>query len=79
MATKKTKADSPKNTERVTIKIDRVPGQKEQDDVVIAVNGERWQIQRGVEVSVPKRVADAFELWQREISEAELEDFSFMN
>ena len=57
--------------ERVTIRISRIPGQKVQDDVIISVNGERFQIQRGVDVSVPRRVAAAFELWQRECAEAE--------
>lgn len=91
MATKKT-AETPEEvktetkktvsapvSDRVKIKIDRIPGQKEQEDVVIAVNGERFQIQRGVEVEVPKKVADAFELWQRERAEAEKIEFELMN
>jgi len=75
MAAKKT-AETPKRT---IIKIDKIPGQKEQDDVVIAVNGQRYQIQRGVEVAVPKKVASAFKLWQRERAEAEKIEFELMN
>ena len=77
MAAKKTVET--KDPNRVTIKIDRVPGQKEQDDVVISINGQRWQIQRGVEVEVPKKVAAALELWQRECAEAEAVSFELMN
>jgi hypothetical protein len=65
--------------ERIIIKIDRIPGQKEQDDVVIEVNGKRYQIQRGVEVAVPSEVAAAFELWQRERADAEKFMFERMN
>lgn len=79
MAVPKKKTESYKNPDRVTIKIDRVPGQKEQDDVVIAVNGERYQIQRGVAVEVPKRVAKALDQWQRECAEAEAISFQLMN
>lgn len=85
--TKKTEAtpETPKEkavpvvSDRVNIKIDRVPGQKEQDDVIITVNGHRYQIQRGVEVNVPVEVADAFSLWQRECNEAEQLAFELMN
>lgn len=31
------------------------------DDVFVAVNGKRWQIKRGVDVQVPKYVADLLE------------------
>lgn len=65
--------------DRVTIKINRIPGQKNQDDVIIEVNGERYQIQRGAEVSVPLEVADAIELWQRETAEAEKIEFELMD
>jgi hypothetical protein len=79
MAAPKKKVESYKNTDRVTIKLDRIPGQKEQDDVVIAVNGQRFQIQRGVEVSVPRMVADALELWAREKADAETIMFQLMD
>lgn len=65
--------------ERVTIHINKIPGQKVQDDVIISVNGERFQIQRGVDVSVPRRVAAAFELWQRECDEAERIEFDLID
>jgi hypothetical protein len=35
---------------------------KYKDDLYVAVNGERYQIKRGVRVSVPRFVADAIEL-----------------
>lgn len=79
MAAPKKKTESYKNLDRVTIKLDPIPGQKEQDDVVIAVNGQRFQIKRGVEVSVPRKVADALELWAREKADAEAIRFQLMN
>ena len=69
-------ASSPK---RIMIHINRIPGVKEQEDVIIAVNGERFQIQRGVDVEVPERVAEAFKLWQRECADAEKIEFELMN
>ena len=78
MAAPKKTGVTPKS-DRVTIKIDRVPGQKVQDDVVIAVNGQRYQIQRGVEVSVPRKVAAALSLWRREIAVAEAEDLALQS
>lgn len=65
--------------ERKTIFISKIPGQRDQDDVIISVNGERFQIKRGVPVSVPIRVARAFELWQRECEEAERIEFELMD
>ena len=72
-------AKAPEKEARKAIRIDRIPGQKEQDDVVIEVNGKRYQIQRGVEVSVPNSVAAAFALWQRECADAERIEFELMN
>lgn len=63
---------------KTVIHINRVPGQKEQEDVIICVNGQRFQIQRGVDVEVPNKVAAAFELWQRECAEAEKIEFDLM-
>ena len=74
---KKTEAVKP-SADRVTIHINRIPGQKVQDDVVLSVNGERFQIQRGVDVSVPIRVAKAFQLWQKECEEAERIEYELM-
>ena len=93
MATKKeTIAETPATTKaprkpslpvstdkRIIIKIERIPGQKEQDDVVIEVNGKRYQIQRGIEVAVPEEVAEAFKLWQKECADAEELMFQLMN
>lgn len=36
-------------------------GEKYRDDVIVAVNGKVWQIQRGVKVKVPKYVAEVLE------------------
>lgn len=36
-------------------------GEKYRDDVIVAVNGKLWQIQRGVKVKVPKCVAEVLE------------------
>lgn len=36
-------------------------GDKYKDDVIVAVNGKVWQIQRGVKVKVPKSVAEVLE------------------
>jgi len=67
------------NRDRVTIKIDRIPGQKNQDDVIVEVNGNRWQIQRGIEVNVPRVVASALRQWRREQDEAERIEFELMD
>ncbi len=76
MATKK----PVKNTapERAIINIREIPGQNTQDDVIISINGETWQIQRGVDVSVPIRVARAFELWMRECKDAQKTEYSLI-
>ena len=68
-----------KAKERVRIRIPRIPGQKEQDDYVLSVNGKRFQIQRGVEVKVPRYVAEAIELFEREKDEAERITFEYVN
>jgi hypothetical protein len=77
MAAKAKKADEPRN-KRLMIRINKIPGQKVQDDVIISVNGERYQIQRGVNVEVPEKVAAAFRLWQRECEDAEKVEFDLM-
>lgn len=66
-------------SDRVKIRIPRIPGQKEQDDYVLSVNGKRFQIQRGVEVSVPRYVAETIELFEQEKDEAERITFDLMN
>ncbi len=42
--------------EKVTIRLFK-DNQKYKDDVFVAVNGKGWQIQRGVDVQVPRYVA----------------------
>ncbi len=64
---------------RVKIRIPRIPGIKEQDDYVLSVNGERFQIQRGVEVTVPRYVAETIALFEREKDETERITFELMS
>lgn len=49
-----------RNNEMVTIKLFKDSG-KYKDDVCVAVNGKLWQIQRGVEVQVPRFVSNVIE------------------
>ena len=53
------------------IYIDKIPGEKIQEDVVFTINGRRYQLQRGVRVAVSDVLLSAFELYQRECDEAE--------
>ena len=46
--------------EKVTVKLFKDNG-KYKDDVFVAVNGERYQIQRGVPVTVPRYIAAVLE------------------
>ena len=55
MAKKTTQAKKP---EKVKITIPRVPGVKEQAPYVLGLNGKNYQFQRGVEVEVPRGVAE---------------------
>ena len=66
-------------SDRVKIKIPRIPGQKEQDDYVVSLHGERIQIQRGVEVEVTKPIAALIELFEREKDEAERIMFDYIS
>lgn len=47
--------------ETVKIKLHKGRSPQEADDVFVSVNGERFQIQRGVEVEVPYYVAEVLE------------------
>lgn len=78
MATKKT-ATPASDPNRVKIIIPRIPGQKEQDDYVVSLHGERVQIQRGVEVEVTKPIAALIELFEREKDESERIMFQYVN
>lgn len=51
---------TPKEEERVTIKLFK-DSKEYKDDLTVVVNGKAYQIQRGVEVSVPKSVAEVIE------------------
>ena len=62
--------------EKIKVLIPKVPGQKEQDDVVITINGVTTQIQRGVEVEVSPAVAKNLQLKAREIDDLEAYQFS---
>ena len=62
--------------EKIKVIIPKVPGQKEQDDVVITINGVTTQIQRGVEVEVSPAVAKNLQLKAREIDDLEAYQFS---
>ena len=43
---------------KVKMTVPRIPGEKDQPDMVVSINGKNYVIQRGKEVSVPKNVAD---------------------
>lgn len=53
-------AETKKKEELVEIRLFK-DGDKYKDDVIVAVNGKIWQIQRGVKVKVPKCVAEVLE------------------
>jgi hypothetical protein len=78
-APKKTETTQAVQSDRVTIRLPRIPGQKVQDDYVLSVNGRRFQIQRGVEVNVPRYVAETIELFEREKDEAERITFEMIS
>ena len=59
-AEKATKKSAPKGPKKVKIKLFKDNG-KYKDDVFVAVNGERYQIQRGVPVTVPRYIAAVLE------------------
>lgn len=54
------KATVPVDEERVTIKLFK-DTKEYKDDLTVVVNGKAFKIQRGVEVSVPKYVAEVIE------------------
>lgn len=43
---------------KVKITVPKIPNEKDQPDLVVSVNGKNYIIQRGIEVSVPKNVAE---------------------
>lgn len=59
LAVEETKPGAPAE-ELVTVKLFK-DNERYKDDVFVAVNGQRFQIQRGVPVQVPKYVADVLE------------------
>ena len=63
--TEPVKAAGAEETEMVTVKLfkDNI---NYKDDVFVAVNGERWQIKRGVEVEVPWYVKEVLDHSERE-------------
>lgn len=56
---------------KVPITVPRIPGEKDQPDLVVSVNGKNYVIQRGKTVTVPKNVADVIRtsLKQAQIAE----------
>lgn len=54
------KTTAPVTEERVTIKLFK-DSKEYKDDLTVIVNGKAYKIQRGVEVSVPKSVAEIIE------------------
>lgn len=64
MATSKSKEETvqtaPENSDLTSIRLFK-DNDKYKDDVFVAVNGKRWQIKRGVDVMVPRYVADVLE------------------
>lgn len=63
---KTTKKEETKAEETVKIRIPR--GRKDEGDVFVSVNERTWLIKRGVEVEVPKCVADVLR-YQEEMQE----------
>lgn len=57
--TKITQNTTEKKVEMVKIRITKT--KERSDDVVVSVNGKRWQIKRGVDVEVPDYVAEVLE------------------
>lgn len=57
---------APEKAQTVKIKLHKGRSQQEADDVFVSVNGERFQIQRGVEVEVPYYVAEVLEHSERQ-------------
>lgn len=53
-------ANEPADRKRVKIKLFK-DSHEYKDDVFVSVNGERYQIQRGVEVEVPGYIAEVLE------------------
>lgn len=71
---KKTETKTTKS-ERVKVTIPRIPGQKEQPDVIVGVSGKNYQIQRGKEVEVPVAVAEILKFQEK--AEKEYEEYLF--
>ena len=64
MAKKSYFADQPKV--KIRLPLDR----KNKEDVFVAVNGKTFQIKRGVEVSVPKCIAEVLETSEKMIMDS---------
>ncbi len=60
LAKEETAQNAPAEDEMVTVRLFK-DNERYKDDVFVAVNGRRFQIQRGVPVQVPKYVADVLE------------------
>lgn len=58
------------NLEKVKVTFPKIRGSKN-NDIVILVNGKAWQIQRGVEVEVPRYVLKVYDLSERNKDDAE--------
>lgn len=58
MATKATVPEVEKE-ERFKVMVPRVPGQFEQEDIVLSINGKTCQIKRGYEVEITKPFFEA--------------------
>lgn len=56
---------------KVQITVPKIPGEKDQPDLIVSVNGKNYVIQRGKTVTVPKNVADVIRtsLKQAQIAE----------
>lgn len=52
--------DDLKNVEMVNVRIPALRGKDADKDIVLIVNGKAWQIQRGVEVEIPKYLYDVY-------------------
>ncbi|MCQ2770407.1 MAG: hypothetical protein MJ236_01225 [Clostridia bacterium] len=69
---KEEKIDDSYLLEKVKIRIVKVPGIPElSDDYDVTINGKTWLIQRGVEVEVPRYVAEAVQLAEAQALHAE--------
>ena len=60
-----------RDAELVRVTIPKQHGKKASKDIVITVNGNDWQITRGVPVEIPRYVSEVYVMSEKERDEAE--------